>query len=438
MTSITLVNSVGNPASCSGVASSSNGQILYASFQQVTGYDFYTSTDGGVSWGALPGTSPGLGGRYTDIACDSTGTILYTSWQGGGFYRSTNSGNSWTNINPNLGNGENGTNIVGVATDSTGTKIIVCTGDYIYISTDNGSTWASSSTFFPSTVYRVACSSDFTVRYAIIGIDIKFSTDPANLTWTLLPGNITSNWTSLTCSADGTKVFATDNTTNLYYFTGGVPVLLLPNPSNIGVISSYSNGNGLVSPGNNLFNTYSITYPTPPPPPCFKDDSQILCLKDGKEVYRKVQDIRRGDLVKTLRNGYLAVDMIGTTKLENGKANTDEHKLYRCSKKNYPELTEDLIITGHHSILVSNITDEQREKLIKTMGKIYITDNKYRLVACIDDRASPYEEEGVFNIWHIALENTDYYMNYGIYANGLLVETCSKRYLKEISGMTLL
>jgi hypothetical protein len=50
----------------------------------------------------------------------------------------------------------------------------------------------------------------------------------------------------------------------------------------------------------------------------------------------------------------------------------------------------------------------------------------------------PFEEEGVFNIWHIALENDDYYSNYGIYANGLLVETCSKRYLKEISGMTLL
>ena len=37
-----------------------------------------------------------------------------------------------------------------------------------------------------------------------------------------------------------------------------------------------------------------------------------------------------------------------------------------------------------------------------------------------------------------ALENDNYYMNYGIYANGLLVETCSKRYLKELSNMTLI
>jgi hypothetical protein len=32
----------------------------------------------------------------------------------------------------------------------------------------------------------------------------------------------------------------------------------------------------------------------------------------------------------------------------------------------------------------------------------------------------------------------DYYMNYGIYANGLLVETCSQRYLKKLSGMEII
>ena len=71
------------------------------------------------------------------------------------------------------------------------------------------------------------------------------------------------------------------------------------------------------------------------------------------------------------------------------------------------------------------------------MGKIYVTDDKYRLIVCIDDRAELYDVDGIFDIWHIALEHADYYINHGIYANGLLVETCSKRYLKELSGMTL-
>ncbi len=52
-------------------------------------------------------------------------------------------------------------------------------------------------------------------------------------------------------------------------------------------------------------------------------------------------------------------------------------------------------------------------------------------MAFLDRRAAPYLEEEVFPIWHIALDNDDYYMNYGIYANGLLVETCSKQYLDQ-------
>jgi hypothetical protein len=60
------------------------------------------------------------------------------------------------------------------------------------------------------------------------------------------------------------------------------------------------------------------------------------------------------------------------------------------------------------------------------------------LPAFLDNRASVYEHAGTYNIYHFALENADYYMNYGVYANGLLVETCSQRYLKEIANMSLI
>ena len=114
-------------------------------------------------------------------------------------------------------------------------------------------------------------------------------------------------------------------------------------------------------------------------------------------------------------------------------------QLYKCNNKNYPEISEDLVITGCHSILIDNfINDEQMEKAISINGYLCITDNKYRLPACVDERSIIYEEKGLFNIYHIALDNDDYYMNYGVYANGLLVETCSKRYLKELSNMTLI
>ena len=57
--------------------------------------------------------------------------------------------------------------------------------------------------------------------------------------------------------------------------------------------------------------------------------------------------------------------------------------------------------------------------------------------ACVDDRTKIFEEEGVHTIWHFSLENDNYYANYGVYANGLLVETTSNRMMVELSGMTL-
>ena len=108
-------------------------------------------------------------------------------------------------------------------------------------------------------------------------------------------------------------------------------------------------------------------------------------------------------------------------------------RLYKCSSEFYPEISEELIITGCHSILVDNITSEQRNK----MEKIYVTADKYRLMAFADERAQPYVKEGSFTIWHVALENVNDRMNYGVWANGLLVETISIRSLKEFSGMTL-
>ena len=108
-------------------------------------------------------------------------------------------------------------------------------------------------------------------------------------------------------------------------------------------------------------------------------------------------------------------------------------------KRKYPEIFEPLIITGCHSILVDSFTsEEQKEKVTEVNGNTYVTDRKYRLPACADSRASIYETHGTYTIYHVALENDDSNKNYGIYANGLLVETCSKQYLKEFSHMTFI
>ena len=115
-------------------------------------------------------------------------------------------------------------------------------------------------------------------------------------------------------------------------------------------------------------------------------------------------------------------------------------QLYKCSHENFKEVFEPLVLTGCHSILVDEfVSEEQKQKAIKlNENRLCITDRKYRLPACLDERTTVYEISGTYTIYHLALENPDYYMNYGIYANGLLVETSSKRYLKEVSGMELI
>lgn len=174
---------------------------------------------------------------------------------------------------------------------------------------------------------------------------------------------------------------------------------------------------------------------------CFGEDTQILCIdpEDNTSKYIPVQELRNGILVKTLSSGYQPICMIGTSKIYN-PANTlrGKDRLYKCTKENYPELIDDLILTGCHSILTTSLTDEQRNDTEEMVGRVFVTENRYRLMACIDQRAEPYEKEGVFTIWHFALEHEHQRANYGIFANGLLVETSSKRMMSQYSGMEMI
>ena len=172
---------------------------------------------------------------------------------------------------------------------------------------------------------------------------------------------------------------------------------------------------------------------------CFKEDTKILCLKYDREEYVPIQKLRKGDLVKTLRSGYVPLDMIGKTRIQNpGTKERVKDQLYVCKQSKYPEVFEDLYITGAHSILVDKLTKNQKRKMRELFEHVCVTEGKYRLMACIDERSVPYEKSGEYNIYHIALANDDPYSNYGVYANGLLVESCSKRFLLELSNMEII
>ena len=169
--------------------------------------------------------------------------------------------------------------------------------------------------------------------------------------------------------------------------------------------------------------------------PCFKEGTKILT----DQGYKSIEDLQKGDLVKTLKHRFLPVEILGKRQMVHQSSKERiKDQLYQCSKENYPEIFEPLVLTGCHSILVDMLTQEQGKKTMEDFGCIFITDDKIRLMAYLNNKSTIYEVPGTYTIYHLALENEDYYGNYGIYANGLLVESCSKHYLLEHSNMKLL
>jgi len=148
MTSITPISATdfstydgGNYQAMRGIASSSDGTIIYVSMYSVTNVGVLKSTDSGATWNIVDPTTRG----FASIACSSDGTIVYAADLGNGLYKSTNSGTTWNKVtflpdntlpggaaNPEspaggVFPGYNLDNNYQIACDSTGSKLIMTT-----------------------------------------------------------------------------------------------------------------------------------------------------------------------------------------------------------------------------------------------------------------------------------------------------------------------
>jgi hypothetical protein len=467
----------------SAVTSDSSGIIMFACFFIVGG--IWRSANSGENWSQLNI----IGTTWNDIASSSDGIkVVAVSRQSnpvsGFIYTSTNSGTNWTEVTFPF------TNWSSVASSSDGTILVACEyeiGGRIWRSTNSGQNW--SQTTAPAKPWlKVASNSDGTRLVA--GIDgsypglsggggVYVSID-SGTSWTLtsLPSSL-NVWSGVASSSRGKNLVACDSSGGIYTYTYGGDWSLTTAPTTgWKSVASDSAGRNLVAVGtskiyisansgetwtqtssftaswsgvaSNSLGTKLVavinditgasggiyTYNNPSALVCFLEGSKILTDKG----YVLIQDLRKGDLIQTWKHGYKPIDMIGKKEFYNPACNERiKDQLYKYSQDKYPEVFEDLIITGSHSILVDNFKDpEQREKTRDVLGDIYGTDYKYRLPACVDEKSTIYEKKGTCTIYHLALENEHYYANYGIYANGLLVETCSKRYLRELADMTLI
>ena len=224
--------------------------------------------------------------------------------------------------------------------------------------------------------------------------------------------------------------------------------------------STYTNANTSTSPilisGVNIATTYNITIIANNlagntaasnivvvfiPYPCFKQGTKILRMNQetDDEEYVPVETLRRGDIIRTVNHGYKAIELIGSREIESPLAiEKESSRLYWFRKSKISGLREDLCVTGDHCILHKSITDAKKDQVLGYMGDIYITEGHYRVPAFLDDRSEPYEDSAPATIWHFALENPNIYHNYGVMANGLLVESSSLHYMYKYSNMRLI
>jgi hypothetical protein len=166
---------------------------------------------------------------------------------------------------------------------------------------------------------------------------------------------------------------------------------------------------------------------------CFNEDTKILCFKpdSNEEYYKPIQNLNKGDLVKTYLHGYRKVDVACKGRLKN---NTKWFTtcMYKMSKTETNNLTEDLFVIGGHSLLVDELSKEEHLRTCSIWGTPLKIDEKYLLLAGITDKFERIEGNDVYTYYHFCVENDgNDETRYGVWANGALVETpCKKDILK--------
>ena len=81
-------------------------------------------------------------------------------------------------------------------------------------------------------------------------------------------------------------------------------------------------------PDRSVYVTQSISDPT-----CFNEGTKILCLnKKFEEEYIPIENLRKGDLVKSYKHGYRKIELIGKNPMINNPEKFNEC-MYKMEKQ---------------------------------------------------------------------------------------------------------
>jgi hypothetical protein len=219
------------------------------------------------------------------------------------------------------------------------------------------------------------------------------------------------------------------NQTNLSFNSDGVNITSI----------SLKNAFNSETPYFNLYNSYSLYKPgiiddpvnglvtLISDPSCFNEGTKILCLnKNLEEEYIPIENLRKGDLVKSYKHGYRKIDLIGKNPMINNPDKFNEC-MYKMEKTEENGLIEDLIVTGGHSILVDDLRNYKDEN-DKIFGGTQIIDDKYLLLSSVSNDFKKLENNNLYTYYHFILENNgNDDERFGVWANGILTETPSKK-----------
>jgi len=253
-----------------------------------------------------------------------------------------------------------------------------------------------------------------------------------NLSWLTTtysnPSNLATDGLNIYCSYAGSNIISKISLSNpsdiidLWATSGPISTgLAIGIPNNyIYVASSPSGVPGAI---------WKINLTTP----CFNKGTKILCLNSVlEEEYIPIEDLKKGDLVKSYLHGYRKIDSIGGNKM----INNPEHfnlSMYKMEKTLENGLTDDLIVTGGHSILVDDLGDYYAENEVRFKGTIPKIDDKFLLLCFLTKDFIQLTDRNRYTYYHLVLENNgNNDERFGIWANGILTETISKNQFIEI------
>jgi hypothetical protein len=158
---------------------------------------------------------------------------------------------------------------------------------------------------------------------------------------------------------------------------------------------------------------------------------EVSLTSQIKEEYILVQDLKIGDLVKTYLHGYRRISRVLKGNFKNNpKEKGVANCMYRMLKTKDNGLIDDLTLTRNHGVLVEKLSENEEKNVYKK--NLEVVDGLLSIITADSDKFEKVEDTNVYNYYHFSLDGDgDNDRRFGIYANGLLVETPSNNMMDK-------